>query len=59
MKPNRIELTIKPNYTCTWKIKKTPIKLVNIPIIPKFLSFADGGPGTNAKTNLNKVSEIQ
>jgi hypothetical protein len=59
VRPYRIEVKIRPNSTWTWKIKITLKKVVNIPIIAKFLTFAEGGPGTTANANLKKVIEIQ
>lgn len=50
---------ISPNYELILNIQNRPIKDTIIPVIPRFLTLAEGGPGIKARINLKKVIEIQ
>ena len=59
LKPYKIEVKISPNYGLILNIQNRPIKDTSTPIIPRFLTLAEGGPGIKARINLKKVIEIQ
>lgn len=58
-RPYIIEVIISPNYELILNIQNRPIKDTIIPVIPRFLTLAEGGPGIKARINLKKVIEIQ
>lgn len=59
VRPYIIEVVISPNYGLILNIQNNPIKDTNTPIIPRFLTLAEGGPEIKARINLKKVIEIQ